>query len=28
VHPRDGNEVGGHAHATGDDLRRSDDHVR
>lgn len=28
VHPRDGNEVGGNAHATGDDLRRSDDHVR
>ncbi len=28
VHARDGNEVGGNTHATGDDLRRSDDHVR
>ena len=28
MHARDGNEVGGHANATGDDLRRSDDHVR
>jgi len=27
MHPRDGN-VGGNAHASGDDLRRGDDHVR